>query len=53
MSSSRTPYLFAILMGLLDTCPGLSEDGPPPEFSLRLELCPEEDRWLFFFCELD
>ena len=41
--SSRTPYLFAILIGSLDPFACLSEDEPP-EFDPRLELCPAEDR---------
>ena len=48
MSSCRTPYLFAILMGSLDPFPGLSEDEPL-EFDLRLEFCPEEDLFFSFF----
>ena len=36
--SSRTPYLFAILIGSLDPFACLSEDEPP-EFDPRLELC--------------
>ena len=48
MSSCKTPYLFAILMGSSDPFPCLSEDQPL-EFDLRLEFCPEEDRLFSFF----
>ena len=56
MSSCRTPYVFAILMGSLDPFPCLSEDEPL-EFDLRLEFCPEEDLlftfWEQSFCGFD
>ena len=48
MSSSRTPCLFAVLMGSVDPFPCLS-DNETLEVDLRLEFCLDEDRLFSLF----